>query len=236
MDFEVSKYSHIGRREQNEDYAAILQIGSRLIVVVADGLGGLSFGEVASRKAVESIIKELSDKSVNEDDLLDAIESASDIIYAVQMPGKPMSTTASILWVDETEAWAGHVGDTRIYKIRDGKILYQSIDHSVAQMNVLVGKLAPDQIRRSKDRNRLIRVLGEADAPMTDTEPLDIQIGDCFLLCTDGFWEPVSEDAMLETLASANSPRDWLSRMRKIVENANDPAQDNNTAVCVWVK
>ena len=236
MDFEVSKYSHIGRREQNEDYAAILQIGSRLIVVVADGLGGLSFGEVASRKAVESIIKELSDKSVNEDDLLDAIESASDIIYAVQMPGKPMSTTASILWVDETEAWAGHVGDTRIYQIRDGKILYQSIDHSVAQMNVLVGKLAPDQIRRSKDRNRLIRVLGEADAPMTDTEPLDIQIGDCFLLCTDGFWEPVSEDAMLETLASANSPRDWLSRMRKIVENANDPAQDNNTAVCVWVK
>ena len=199
-------------------------------------MGGLSFGEVASRKAVESIIKELSDKSVNEDDLLDAIESASDIIYAVQMPGKPMSTTASILWVDETEAWAGHVGDTRIYQIRDGKILYQSIDHSVAQMNVLVGKLAPDQIRRSKDRNRLIRVLGEADAPMTDTEPLDIQIGDCFLLCTDGFWEPVSEDAMLETLASANSPRDWLSRMRKIVENANDPAQDNNTAVCVWVK
>lgn len=236
MDFEVSKYSHIGRREQNEDYAAILQIGPRLLIVVADGLGGLNFGEIASRTAVESIIKELSDKSVNEDNLLDAIDLASNTIYAKQKSGKPMSTTVSILWIDEKEAWAGHVGDTRIYHIRDANILYQSTDHSVAQMNVMVGKITQNQLRQSKDRNRLVRVLGDADPPIADTETLNIRSGDCFLLCTDGFWEPVTEDAMLEALASVTTPQEWLSKMQKIVENTNDPGQDNNTAVCVWVK
>ena len=235
MNFEVAGYSHIGRRDQNEDNRCIVENGNQIAVIVADGLGGLNFGEVASQKAVDFISDFLRDKVVNEDDLIDAIQFASDEIYAIQQKDKPMSTTASVLWISDEEAWAGYVGDSRIYQIRNGKIIYQSVDHSAAQMNVLVGKLKQSEIRQSKDRNRLVRVLGDFDAPMVDTQELTVKPGDCFLLCTDGFWEPVTEEAMLDALQYSSNPHQWLRHMRQIIEDVDDPTQDNNTAVCVWV-
>ena len=146
-----------------------------------------------------------------------------------------MRTTMAALWLGDYGALAANVGDSRIYQFREDRIVYQSLDHSVAQMAVLVGELEQSEIRRSKDRNKLIRVLGDENDPKVDLQPLLVKPGDRFLLCSDGFWEPVTEEKMLQTMAQSTTAQQWLSQMRRIVEQAGNPNQDNHTAIALIV-
>lgn len=234
----MADYSEQGPREANED--AVMLTGytvtggfSCVLAVVADGLGGLSNGEVASRCAVETIQRHLvCYRNPDEDALYDAIQEASRKVYEAQT-GADMRTTVAALWVDRFRAYAAHVGDTRIYQFRDGKIIYQSTDHSVAQMAVDIGKLAQSDIRQSKDRNRLIRTLGGEEPPRVDLEELEIQPGDRFLLCSDGFWEPVTEEDMVAAMKTGDTAETWLDAMRQNLARPGKEPHDNNSAIAL---
>jgi len=235
MEIQISHYSAIGRRENNEDSLTLLQDRDSLLAVVADGLGGLSRGEVASGLATQTMNRLLQHVLPDEDTLIDAIQEASRIILEARKPGERMCTTVASLWIHKNIAYAANVGDSRIYQFRRDGIVFQSMDHSVAQMAVLVGELEQAQLRESPDRNRLTRALGSEDAPKVACSQLNVQPGDRFLLCSDGFWEPVLEDDMLRTLARTTDTAAWLQAMRTIVEAANDPRQDNHTAIAISV-
>lgn len=235
MKLSSSCYTAKGTRTNNEDSVFGGESGDGFLAVVADGLGGHADGELASSLAISAIRESLRDLHTNEDDLIDAIRKASAEILAAQNPQNPMHTTVTALWIGDTVAVAAHVGDSRAYQFRNGKIIYQSLDHSVAQMAVLVGKLAPDELRGSRDRNHLIRVLGSSNSPPVDSQLLSVQAGDRFLLCSDGFWENVLEFDMLKTIASTTTAEDWLAAMRAIVEDAANSSQDNHTAIALVV-
>lgn len=229
MEYQYASYSDIGNRENNEDSLGVKLQGDSLIAIVADGLGGHANGEVASRMAVDTILNNLDMEDVDEDELICWILSASDAIRDSNCSG---NTTVAALWVKDSYAVAAHVGDSRIYQFRDGKIIFQSVDHSVVQMAVMVGELPPDAVRHHKDRNKIFRALGaEGEAPKVDSTELTVRPGDCFLLCSDGFWEPVTEMDMLRTMQETDTPEQWLNAMRRIVFSAKDPKQDNNTAI-----
>ena len=89
------------------------------------------------------------------------------------------------------------MGDTRIYQFRDDAIIYQSTDHSLAQLGVMAGDLKLEDIRSNKDRNKLFRALGDRRTPKVAEKLLDILPGDRLLLCSDGFWEGIWEEEML---------------------------------------
>lgn len=235
MNISVSYYSAKGNRANNEDSVSVIESRHGVLAIVADGLGGHADGEVASKNAVSSLNERLRLVAPDEDQLIDAIQQASQDIYSSRDPAHPMHTTVAALWVDEEAALAANVGDSRIYQFRNGEIIYQSLDHSVAQMAVLVGEMDRSQIRKSKNRNRLIRVLGDSVVPKVDLEVLDIQAHDRFLICSDGFWEPVTESEMLNAISYTESAQAWLDSMREIVEKANNPAQDNHTAIALMV-
>lgn len=235
MNISVSYYSAKGNRANNEDSVSVTESRHGVLAIVADGLGGHADGEVASKHAVSSINERIRLVAPDEDQLIDAIQQASQDIYSIQDPAHPMHTTVAALWVGEGAALAANVGDSRIYQFRNGEIIYQSLDHSVAQMAVLVGEMDRSQIRKSKDRNRLIRVLGDSAVPKVDLEVLDIQAQDRFLICSDGFWEPVTEGEMINAISCTESAQSWLEKMREIVEQTNDPAQDNHTAIALVV-
>lgn len=235
MDISISYYTAKGARANNEDSVSLLEGNGGLLAIVADGLGGHADGEIASRQAVSTINRYLQSVQPNEDTVIDAIRLTSAEIMSMQDPRRPMHTTAAVLWLGDSSAIAVHVGDSRIYQFRNGKIVYQSVDHSVAQMAVLVGELEPDQLRTSRDRNRLIRVLGNSNSPTVDSQVLSVQEGDRFLLCSDGFWEGILESEMLETIHSTASAEEWLTAMRTIVEAVANPAQDNHTAIALII-
>jgi hypothetical protein len=133
--------------------------------------------------------------------------------------------------------WA-HVGDTRLYHFRDGRVAHQTLDHSMPQALVQAGAIRSDEIRRHPERNRLLKSLGgEGEVAPTFLEaPIALAPGDAFLLCTDGFWELVTEDEMQAALAGASGPAAWLERMESQVLKAATGAFDNYSATTVLVK
>lgn len=232
MVYTYAAYSDIGKRSNNEDSFNIVQCDDSIVIVVADGLGGHANGEVASKIASECIPLSLSRKTFDEDELGLAIFEANDRICKTNSSS---CTTVTSLWLKDSSAIAAHVGDSRIYQFRDGKVVFQSEDHSMVQVEISLGKLSPNACRYHKERNKVYRVLGEDNkTPAIDMCELSVLPGDCFLLCTDGFWEPVTEDEMLATLAISSTPETWLEAMASLIRKANNAKQDNHTAVVIF--
>lgn len=232
MTLRYASYTNTGKREINEDYLDARLINENLIAIVADGLGGHANGEVASRIAVDSILEYLSDKNFDEDELLDGVLETNQKIIKADISGH---STVAVVWIRNDAALISHVGDTRVYQFRNGEIVYQTVDHSVIQLAVTVGDLSPLDLRHHKDRNKLYRVLGD---PGTDLKPssdeVDVRSGDRFLICSDGFWEMVTEDKMLQTLSASANPEAWINEMSRQIAAANAPRQDNYTAICIF--
>ena len=235
MNISASYYSSIGGRENNEDAVSMCESNENVIGMVADGLGGHENGELASKLAIKTINMEVSHRAVSIQTFRSAIEKANEAI--IQDAGIfSMKTTIAAVWFDEKNALAANVGDTRIYQFRDRKIVYQSVDHSVAQMSYLAGDISRDEIRTSKERHTLTRALGGQDEVKVDVASLELKKGDAILLCSDGFWEKIKEEEMLEALSGVTDAGKWLAKMKERIKKENDLKKgDNHSAVAIII-
>ena len=233
MECFIAKYSDKGGRENNEDYVGIAEN----VFVLADGLGGHSNGETASRVAVEYILKK-SEK-------VDVVDNASMQKLILEVNKEVcekrignMATTVVAAFVHDDYFNYLNVGDSRLYYFRNNKILMQSKDHSVTQACVDIGEITYDEIRFHPDRNKLTKVLGLNDeiVPNRKFEPIKIKRNDAFCLCSDGFWEYVYEMDMISTLKESKTPQEWLKKMLEIAMTRVAVNNDNMSAVCVYIK
>lgn len=227
-----SYYSSLGNRQNNEDASIVVKTANGLLAVVADGLGGMAYGEFASRKAIETLLDDLCHLKVSAESLEAAISRANTAICDGHELYPESRTTIAAVWISEEEAIAMHVGDTRIYHFRGDKIMYQSMDHTVAQLAVRAGDISLEEIRSYDRRNVLIRALGSDTPPKITKKILDLQAGDRVLICSDGFWEAIWEKEMISEMVGADTAEEWLSIMRKHVE---PKADDNNTAIAISI-
>lgn len=224
-------YTSVGGRDINEDSLYVSCEDEGCLLMVADGLGGHISGEKASQTAVNTISSYIQDTNqVKDEDIFSAVCEA-DRIIAKQYPGA--RTTIALLFARQGFCCAAHVGDSRIYQFRNGEIIFQSRDHSICQMYVMTGEITPSQIRGHAERNMLLRALGGEERARIDLSELDVQKNDAFLLCTDGFWENILEEEMVDQLDRSGTASEWLSAMRSIVESRMKQDSDNNTAVVV---
>lgn len=236
-------YTDIGSRKANEDSVRVKVLsGKRICLIVADGLGGHGGGDRASQTAAAHVI-ESWDGETDAETIRRLLTEANAKVLAMQTPLCQMKTTIVLLVVDGSRFLRAHVGDSRLYHFHDGRLVYQTRDHSVAQMSVLLGEITPDQIRFHEDRSRVLRALGQDERLNVEAAEETPEPGThAFLLCTDGFWEYVLEEEMEEDLRSADSPEDWLGRMRvrlavRVKEMYGDvPENDNNTAAALWLE
>lgn len=159
MNFDVACYSEQGGRPVNEDAVFAAGTPGTLLTLVADGLGGMGHGDLASSDAAEHLSR-LSAHPVDEDMLCGAIQEENRRIWDMHTDGNQMMTTVAVLWADGTEAFAANVGDTRLYQFRNGQVAFQTIDHSVAQLSVFSGEITQAQLRGYAGRNHLLRALG----------------------------------------------------------------------------
>lgn len=229
-------YSDQGGREKNEDSMHGFHVGDNVCFIVADGLGGHGDGDVASKAAVDTI-KRWWDGSVSHEAWRELLELAHKEIQRLQTPAKQMKTTlVGLMLEDERAVWA-HVGDSRLYHFHNGKIVFQTQDHSASQIAVMLGEITQDQIRFSEGRSTVIKALGQpGEAPEPQIHEEILEPGKhAFLLCTDGFWEYVLENEMEEDLASAKDAEQWLKAMRVRLNKRVPPGNDNNTAIAIWL-
>ena len=141
-----------------------------------------------------------------------------------------MKTTAAVLLITESGACWTHVGDTRLYFLRDSGVFAVTEDHSVAFKKYRAGEITFEQIGSDEDQSALLRTMGSADHFLPESDSSDIRAGDAFLICSDGLWEQVRREEVLIDLLKAGSAREWAELMLlRYMERA--PADGDNISL-----
>ncbi len=235
MRFLYDSYSDIGKRDKNEDSFLVCEREGALIAAVADGLGGCRGGEVASAFAVDELKQRFEANAAL--DLGKALEEInSGLLLKQRELGMKMKTTICAVLINAEHTVAANIGDSRIYAFKDDRIVFQSTDHSVAQMCVDLGEITPEGIRTHEDRCILTRSLGSKQDIRADITVLDNSSYDSLLICSDGFWGGVVEQQMCSALEQSETPGEWLGTMRKLCGTEINSDNDNNTAVVINIK
>lgn len=199
----VASRTHQGKiRVSNQD-ALLVQPGKHGLYGVADGMGGHNAGDVASRMAVLLLGRVLEGAAPSVDLLSGGIEEVNQMIYEEQCKDEKlrgMGTTMTVIWEDDDRLILGHVGDSRVYRIRNLQIAQISQDHSMVGELLRDGLITQEEALRHPYRNVITRALGASQHIQVDTEILDKQIGDRYLICSDGLYEYVSPETLLAIL------------------------------------
>jgi len=238
MKISVAKISNTGGRAVNDDTVCTCEDGKKAYVFVGDGLGGYAGGQQASKAAGDVLMQAGRERSMLiRENLLAAADQAQKAVLELQKNTRGnMKTTLVYLAVEGDCARWMHIGDSRLYRFENGRRVFQTSDHSVSQMAVLMGDITAEQIRFHEDRNRVLRALGGENAKAEVSEALKIGRGKtAFLLCTDGFWEYVYENEMEQTLRKARTPEEWLQSMERILKERVCGDNDNYTAAAVLI-
>jgi PPM family protein phosphatase len=209
-----------------------------LLVIVADGMGGHKAGEVASQTAVDTIAEVYQRAKGTPGEALDeAFQEANRAILRQATENQEMSgmgTTCTALAIVGHEAWAAHVGDSRLYLVRGESIYQLSEDHTAIQEMVRQGLLSAEEAEHHEDRNVLLRAMGTKPelTIMCWPEPMDVRQGDAFLLCSDGLHDLVTDAEMLTVMRGATPEH----ACRKLILMAKERGgYDNITVAAVAI-
>jgi protein phosphatase len=236
-------------REHNEDSWLIdLDAG---VFVVADGMGGHAAGEVASAMATETVHETLVGapdpdetrlvRDHESDDPADILRerlryamNQASIRIRRESESRPetrgMGTTLVVLVVDGDQAHLAHVGDSRAYLFRDGRLIRLTRDHTVVQQEIDAGRLTPELARLLPHKHILTQSVGFHGPVEPDTTTRMVEPGDIFILCSDGMTDPLDDDSIQQIIAS--TPLDMLAHT--LVEEAlKAGTEDNVTVVAV---
>lgn len=222
-----------------------------LLVVIADGIGGHQAGEVAAELAVQRIVQEVgaSDGLHPLEILQGAIQTASQAI-AERSAGQPdktgMGSTCACAWIDGDRLYTAHVGDSRIYLVRNEKIQRLTVDHSWIQEAIEKGVITPEQAHDHPNVHVLRRHLGTVDLPKVDTrlhlatseddaqairnQGMQLEPGDILLLCTDGLTDMVWDDEILRLITTRNALR---SAAEDLIDRANERGGPDNITLAL---
>ncbi|MEW5705628.1 MAG: Stp1/IreP family PP2C-type Ser/Thr phosphatase [Actinomycetota bacterium] len=217
------------KRNLNEDS----YLANGTIFAVADGMGGHRAGEVASVIALDALRAGLGRRTKDpaEKRLVDAIKFANKKVREKAIRDRTrfgMGTTLTAAFLHGEKLYIGHVGDSRIYLLRDGKLKKLTNDHSLVAQMVESGQLKPEEAEVHPHKSIITRAIGsEADVEV-DILIEDVMDNDRFLLCTDGLTTMLTDDEIAEVLRDID---DLNSACRELVDWANDRGGNDNITV-----
>jgi PPM family protein phosphatase len=240
--FEIAALTDVGtEREHNEDACGTLIEGpARGVLAVADGVSGSEGGETASRMAVESVLRSFTEQgegTAAARRLARAVQSANIEVYELSLAVPElhgMATTLTAVTLDRGELSVAHVGDSRLYLLREGKLTQLTKDHTVAAEQVRLGVLSEARARKHPGRSVLTRSLGRELIVSLDRISLAAQQGDSLLVCSDGLYNVLDDREIASLLAEAGSAQDAC---KALIEAANARGTyDNITAAVARIR
>jgi len=213
MRFTIYQESRIGGRANNEDRTTYCYSRDALLMVVADGMGGHHYGEIAAQIAVQTLADSFQREArpqladpfrFLQKGMTNAHHAILDYTTRHALRDTPRTTCVACVIQDNIAYWA-HAGDSRLFLMRDGKVIAQTKDHSRIRLLVEEGMITEAQAAFHPDRNKIYSCLGSPTPPEIEFSrktPLDH--GDILLLCSDGLWGKMSGDMMAVATKGAN--------------------------------
>ena len=243
----VVRKTHVGLfREHNED--AIASDRSIGLLLLADGMGGYKAGEVASEIAVLMIAAELTEamqhpirykqssarRLPEAKMMLDAVKKTNATIYQISQ-NEPqcagMGTTLVVAIFTRNQLVVGHIGDSRLYRLRDQVLTQLTEDHSLIQEQINAGLISLEQAESSTKKNLVTRALGVDETVELELQDFDVLVGDVYLLCSDGLSDLVKDTTIAKILHDAHD--DMTLAASKLVDKANDNGGFDNISVII---
>jgi protein phosphatase len=241
----------VGRvRDHNEDN--LLLPNEIPIAAVSDGMGGHACGEVASQIAVQTIDRfyqetaadppatwpfRLPQLSIERDRMANAIKLANQLIHehgTTDASKKGMGCTIDAIYFNQGRAYIGHVGDSRVYRIRGGTISQLTEDHSLLNDYKRMKEMSGDDIENFGYKNVVVRALGLSEQVYVDVVMDEYSRGDLYVLCSDGLCGMIGDQAILTTATKFES---LDTAANQLVQAANEAGgQDNITAVLIRIE
>ncbi|HZV99727.1 MAG TPA: Stp1/IreP family PP2C-type Ser/Thr phosphatase [Methylophilaceae bacterium] len=243
---EIVRLTDVGqKRDHNEDtVASDAEIG---LVVLADGMGGYKAGEVASEIAVLTIVAELKETMAAQEPghvdavtgmqvesrlLYDAVAKANESIYSVsqdQPQCAGMGTTLVVGLFTNNKLLAGHIGDSRLYRLRNDEFTQITEDHSLLQEQIKSGLITPEQAKVSHNKNLVTRAVGIDSEVELELHEHDVEVGDIYLLCSDGLSDLVEDEDIHLTLSTLSANLELAAN--QLIQMANDNGGKDNISV-----
>jgi len=241
--YETAEISLIGNRDQNQDRVAVLCREECAFLVVVDGMGGHSEGDKAAEIARHSFISSFDATGGDIPDpdafVADSIRRAHDAVTAIgaglSVEHKPRATCAICLVLGE-EVWWAHVGDARVYLLRDGQVAHRTRDHSHVEVLLREGLIREEEIPGHPMRHYVECCLG-GESPLPGRQnglrSGSLSAGDTLLVCSDGLWSGVSDDVIGRTSIIEGPVAEWVEALSAVALAANAPYSDNTTAAAL---
>ncbi|MBD2699296.1 serine/threonine-protein phosphatase [Spirosoma sp. BT702] len=244
-------FSHIGQRQSNQDalYPALGAASEQTdLFIVCDGMGGLDKGDVASQLLSNAVANYMSGMGFP---ILDSVHMQTAInqaysLYYTYLKNQPlvgrMGSTMACVQLNERGVTVANIGDSRVYQIRNGQVIFRTQDHRQVNEMVEAGIITPEQIPTHPWRNRLSRSvtasLADADGQTSRSLPdvvllTDIQAGDYFFMCTDGVLERL-DDYLLTSILAEDVPNQ--TKMQAIQSLCEGQTKDNYSAYLIGIQ
>nr|WP_242836712.1 Stp1/IreP family PP2C-type Ser/Thr phosphatase [Clostridium sp. BNL1100] len=227
------------KRQLNEDNCNVLvgYPGIPVCFVIADGMGGHQCGEVASKQAVDSVCNHLLKSDWSTEDipqlLKNIITTVNEEIYnfsLLDISTQGMGTTLIITVLKNRKLYIGHVGDSRVYLIRNKTIEKVTWDHSFIEEMLKNGSITKDEAINHPKKNLITRAVGYEPDLQVDTYEIDVEENDVILLCTDGLSNMIAEDEILDIITNTKDPQDACDTL---IQNANNKGGEDNVTVII---
>ena len=243
----IAMVSRRGGRERNEDACGHWGWSRQgpagpVCCVLADGAGGHGAGDVASQVAVATVLRAFAERPACDPrrvrELIDLANQAVVAGQAASEASRDMRSTV-VVWLGDpmraAAAW-GHSGDSRLYCFRGGRLQARTRDHSLYQSMIDAGFAEAGDPRGNPQRNILTACLGSIEQFEADVVAANHALlpGDAFLLCSDGFWEPLEDRVIEAALQEAPDVQAWIDALEQSVARHAAAGQDNYSAIGVW--
>ncbi len=246
VQYTAAAVSDRGRKRPSNEDAFGFSV-ERGVYVVCDGMGGAAAGEIASSLAVDEVLRQLGGRAQDQDQAKSidqtaplplvaekAICAANEAIFSRSQRNQKLSgmgTTLVVLVVEERHVWVLNIGDSRCYRLRNRSLQQITLDHSLVEEQVRLGRMTRSEAQRSPLRNVITRALGTQSRVTPDIFELEAEAGDLFLLCSDGLTREIS-DAVIESLLGVEAPLE--DRCARLVDAAKKAGgHDNITCLLV---
>jgi len=225
----------VGRRRKNNEDAFLVDDDLGLWVV-ADGMGGQAAGEVASQQAVETVhgmvLSGLRRGAGSIERILEsAVQAATYMVYGMaelDSSKTGMGTTLSAVLRQPDRLLIAQVGDSRVYRVRDGLAIQLTEDHTLVNWQIQQGLITPEQARKSKQKNVITRAVGNRDYVQVDIFPCDVFPGDTFVLCSDGLYAYIRTEELPNLLGQGGE-----TAVRALIDRANERGGRDNITVAL---
>ncbi len=241
MKFSIYQGNRQGARPYNQDRLAYSYSKDSLLLIIADGMGGHQHGELAAEMAIKILTEAfqrfavpflVSPNKFLNDHILQIHNTIDSYAMVNDMEDSPRTTIVAAV-LQHGELYCAHVGDSRMYHFRDGKLLHRTEDHSVIQMLYRKGMIKFEELENHPEKNKIYNCLGGEKMPTIEIMPShELLDGDTVLLCTDGLWSAMN-DAEVNQFLHEKALSETIPKMLTIAEARMGDLCDNVSAVGV---